>query len=727
MFEQSVVESALDEDWPASLDHFGEPADDWGDPGETPFAQLLESLPADLLDLPAPTEDGGPEWEPGMDSGAVADYTVARMRPSGLLALDLDSSTADPAVMSDAGLIDAIIGWERVAAWAQARQARLLAEFARRRPGDARDLSMADRASGLSRYAPDEVGLALHLSRGTAKARVCESVRLDAELVAARQVWEDGLIDERKIRALCDATLYLKPEQATAVQDRVLDRAPKQTLAQFRAALARAVIAVDPEGANDRHRQARKDRRVVVGDEKDGMAALWAMLSAPDAHSAYQWLTRLARGLGSDDGRGMDARRADLLVALLTGQITYAATGSTDTDSTDTGSTDTGADGASTAADGADSTDPAETGTTVWSGPAPRPVNPGKPLIQIVMPHTTLLGRDDQPCELVGYGPIPAALAREIAADAVWHRLVTDPLSLALLDYGRKTYTPPAALADFVRARDVTCRHPICRRRALDSELDHIVPFPNGPTAEPNLMDGCVHHHKNKHAAGWQVIAHNDGRIEWITPTGHSYVSEPFDYRPEPSPHPHDGGHRHKRPRQPARASIHGRRPGTMTPSEPTITRHRSEPAAGDRVRASPRPHRHAGPSAARPARRHRVEQFVQAQGQLHLERRSGSRQIGPISAVIRSSRRVERVAPAGSITTTVVAASRSMRRRSAITGGISLGSRRVQVVPWRRRRGHHGEEDVDDDQHGHRLHERRRGPARDRRGRGPARGPRGR
>ncbi|WP_308283245.1 HNH endonuclease signature motif containing protein [Pseudonocardia nigra] len=525
--------------------------------------QLLEQLPADLLDLPAPIEDGGVEWHPRMDRAPVAEFTVARVQPSGLLALDLDSSTAAPSGMSDAGLIDSITAFDRVAAWAQARQAQLLAEFARRRPGDAGDLAMSDKASGVSRYAPDEIGLALHLSRGTAKARLSEAVRLDAELAGARQVWEDGLIDQPKVRAICDATQYLTPEQASAVQDRVLVRAAGQTLAQLRAALARTVIAADPQGANDRHKQARKDRRVVVGDEKDGMAALWALLSAPDAHSAYQWLTRLARGLGSEDARGMDARRADLLVALLTGQITYARTTDhpdaqpddveaeadgtadrdaceraeadegepTDTEPTDTGSVD-GTDG-----EGAERADTSP-GSTACSGPVPRPVAPGKPLIQIVMPHSTLLGADDQPCELVGYGPVPADLAREIAADAVWHRLVTDPLSGALLDYGRITYRPPAALADFVRARDVTCRHPICRRRALDAELDHIVPFPEGATAEKNLMDGCVHHHKLKHRPGWQVVAHADGRIEWITPTGHSYCSEPFDYRPEPPPPP---------------------------------------------------------------------------------------------------------------------------------------------------------------------------------------------
>lgn len=44
-------------------------------------------------------------------------------------------------------------------------------------------------------------------------------------------------------------------------------------------------------------------------------------------------------------------------------------------------------------------------------------VGPGRPLVSVIVPITTLLGLDEQPGELVGYGPIPACVAREIAAD----------------------------------------------------------------------------------------------------------------------------------------------------------------------------------------------------------------------------------------------------------------------------------------------------------------------
>jgi hypothetical protein len=409
------------------------------------------------------------------------------------------------------------------------------------------------------------------------------------------------------------------------VQQQVLDRAPGQTQARLKATLKRAVLKADPDGAHDRHRAARRDRRVAVGEEQEGMASLWALLSATDARSCFHWLTRLAQGCGSTDPRGMDARRADLMVNLLTGTLTHtpdtatraATAASTDANSdsapssdtrsgpgcdagsdldagsnsgadadlgTDTG-TDTGpgpgagsgsdiapdsgtAPGSDTDADGctgggADAgatagPDSSATGSSARDGSAPdssgtdssgtgqenarlpQPVNPGKPLVQVLMPFTTLLGLDQQACELAGHGPIPAELAREIAADATLKRLVYDPVSGALLDHGRTTYRPPAALADFVRARDMHCRGPICGRRAIDSELDHVIPYPTGPTSAENLMSGCGHDHHAKHASGWHVRARPDGRIEWTTPTGHRYYSDPYDYRihDKPAPEP---------------------------------------------------------------------------------------------------------------------------------------------------------------------------------------------
>jgi hypothetical protein len=163
---------------------------------------------------------------------------------------------------------------------------------------------------------------------------------------------------------------------------------------------------------------------------------------------------------------------------------------------------------------------------------------PGKPLVSVIVPITMLLGLDEQPGELVGYGPIPADLAREIAAEGTWRRLLTDPVSGTLLDYGRTTYAPPAGLADFVRARDLHCRHPGCRQPATRADLDHTIPYqPDGTTSDHNLHASCRHHHRLKtHVTSWYVDQHPDARITVTTPTGHTYTSHPHDYRPGPHP-----------------------------------------------------------------------------------------------------------------------------------------------------------------------------------------------
>jgi hypothetical protein len=445
-------------------------------------------------------------------------------------------------------LIDAVIGFDRVASWASARQAALLAEFARRRPGVHPLAANSDTPSRCSEFAPDEVALALRLSRMTATGRLVMAKTVVGDLPNTLAAWEAGVIDSLKARAITETSYLLAPALRGALEARVLPRAGTQTIAQLRAALTRAVLALDPKGAAERHQQRRQDRRVVVSPDEEGMASLWALLSAPDATAAYQRLCDLARGLGSEDPRGMDARRADLLVELLTGRR-CAATGSCLTEDCP--------DDCDCAADPAAPADPAvdlAVYRTAPTDPATEPgqdshrcspahaTGPGKPLVSVVVPITMLLGLDDQPGELVGFGPIPAKLAREIAAQGTWRRLLTDPVSGTLLDYGRTTYTPPAGLADFVRARDLHCRNPICGQPAARADLDHTIPYqPDGTTSDHNLHASCRHHHRLKtHASGWRVDQHPDDRITWTIPTGHTYTSHPHNYRPDSHPPPGD-------------------------------------------------------------------------------------------------------------------------------------------------------------------------------------------
>jgi hypothetical protein len=149
----------------------------------------------------------------------------------------------------------------------------------------------------------------------------------------------------------------------------------------------------------------------------------------------------------------------------------------------------------------------------------------------VTVPLSTLLGCDEQPAELDGYGPITAALARHLAADptGTWRRLVTDHTG-QLLDHGRRTYRPPANLTHHIITRDRTCTFPGCQRPAKLCDLDHAEAWATGgPTTSENVGPLCRRHHNAKHHAGWRVHRRRDGTREWTSPTGHHYAARSRD------------------------------------------------------------------------------------------------------------------------------------------------------------------------------------------------------
>ena len=147
-----------------------------------------------------------------------------------------------------------------------------------------------------------------------------------------------------------------------------------------------------------------------------------------------------------------------------------------------------------------------------------------RPTINVTIDLPTALGLAENPGQLAGYGPIPASIAREIAADGRWKRFVTDPVTGTLLDYGRETYEPPQELQDFLIARDRTCRFPGCRQPAHLADLDHAVPWEEGgTTSAENLGALCRRHHNLKTHGNWKLINQEDGACTWISPTGQKY------------------------------------------------------------------------------------------------------------------------------------------------------------------------------------------------------------
>jgi hypothetical protein len=147
--------------------------------------------------------------------------------------------------------------------------------------------------------------------------------------------------------------------------------------------------------------------------------------------------------------------------------------------------------------------------------------------VQFVTDLPSLLGFAENPAELIGYGPIPAALVRDRAPDADWLRLIADPVTGYLLDYGSVVYRPPAELKDYLIARDRRCRFPGCNTRATVCDIDHNIPAPRGDTSSKNCCCLCHRHHQLKTFGGWVVELKPDGSCLWTSPCGRQFVSDP--------------------------------------------------------------------------------------------------------------------------------------------------------------------------------------------------------
>src|SRR5699024_6396527 len=100
----------------------------------------------------------------------------------------------------------------------------------------------------------------------------------------------------------------LPPEVALAAQWEVIDTAPGRTLQQLEKDLEKAVIAVDPDEADTRHRAARQKRTVYHPRAlPDGMASMTALLPAADALAFDLVLDSAARAAKhAGDGRTID-------------------------------------------------------------------------------------------------------------------------------------------------------------------------------------------------------------------------------------------------------------------------------------------------------------------------------------------------------------------------------------------------------------------------------------
>ena len=445
---------------------------------------------------------------------------------------DLEMSALSPAQ-----LVEAMTGAERLSRWAQGVQlaaVKAFADYAVITDEDHRDHPLEGLPGGshtvetgfgtqreIEAFCADGIGAALGTSF-TAGQQLINAAYFAADVPQAAAMLAAGAIDASRLKVMARELApvgYQTADDQEFVNQIVQDSA-ELTPRKLEASLRTAVMARMPDGESEAHRREVKNRSVWINRKQSGMASLCAYLSAEEAQLAYQALNAHAWRLHEDalkpgaaacetaEAKSFDNFRADALMQVMRDlQMDLLRR--------------------KPASEAAPEAEP----ETLPSGE--RMMDPARVMLHLYMKASTLAGLDHQPATLLGYGPMGADQARRLAENAALTRILIDPFSGEIKAVDLASYRVPKVLRMAVQARDRSCVFPACDVPAFDTQVDHIDPHPfarrlkkalaTGRTTFSNLQSLCLRHHYLKTHGGWMIQSTSGARLEWISPTGHSY------------------------------------------------------------------------------------------------------------------------------------------------------------------------------------------------------------
>jgi len=348
--------------------------------------------------------------------------------------------------------------------------------------GDHASRTNRDHVEFAERAAIADLAVRLALSENTVRNFESQAATMMSRTPVTWEKFRWGEVSASNARTVAELAASLPDDGAgfAAFDAAVSDLASRLAPARFRALARKVREQVVSETADERHESRRAERRVLFEPDLDGMAWISAYLPAEVATPAMARLEAEAARLAGEPGetRTLPQLRADVLGEWMTGAGTAAAVG----------------------------------------------VRVG-----VLIPMMSLLGHSDQPASLDGYGPIDAETARALAGEASSiYRLLTDPVTGAILDIDEPAKYIPAGLRRMRQVIDQTCTFPGCGKRAVNCDLDHTIDRQfGGRTTFTNLSHLCRNHHRDKHMTRWKVTQDAAGRIEWTSPTGHVAAPDP--------------------------------------------------------------------------------------------------------------------------------------------------------------------------------------------------------
>jgi len=446
----------------------------------------------------------------------------------------------NPEILTSAGRIDYLAALERQHSWLTSLIQSATLAIAGSEPSQSENLW-----EGVDETEREDVATALRLSANTAQSRIDVARVLTNHLPATCKALATGDISPSHATLIARETSEaikrgVSTEDLIHIENRALAHAEFHTPAQVGRKIRTLIAQISPETFEESVAIARDTRSVHMYPESDGMATVIALLPAEDAQTVMLAINALIERQQSHSFvRSTPNTTCSSNVSA--GEILRADIGSqrdshTYVNSQEVAFNEPQSQGYSLAksqSQGDSFASPrsidmkrADALAEICGDLLARIADDHQPhrrpvTINITMDLPTALGMADNPAELVGYGPIPASVARTLSADAKWKRFITDPMTGNLLDYGRETYVPPQPLVDFLAARDRICRFPGCSQPSRVTDIDHAIPWEEGGRTSPsNLGLLCRRHHRMKTHNGWNLKSHEDGSCTWTSPTG---------------------------------------------------------------------------------------------------------------------------------------------------------------------------------------------------------------
>ena len=427
-------------------------------------------------------------------------------------------------------VVAAIQEWARLEAAAGARRLAAIAELTSRR---------CDKQGKRAEWACDgwdsvaaEVACSLGVRHNKASRHMTLSLTLRHRLPKVAALYADGKVSYRVISAIAWHTDLVTDGEPVAQIDAALatQAAKWGRLSDYKLAQAIDVwVDLHDPGALRRTRSRARNRDFQVGDEHDNseITSVWGKLYASDAAVLKRRLMEMAHGVCDDDPRTMAQRRADAMGALAAGAERLACTCG------DPQCPSAGSDGRAAnvvihvVADA----------SALHAQPDPQMsgemrARSRKPA---VTPHETPDPQPAPPSQSTPKPPVGLLLRGGIVPTPLLAELIGSGAKLSEVrrpgDAPEKGYRPSAALAEFIRVRDLTCRFPGCEEPAEFCDLDHTIPYPVGPTHPSNVKCVCRKHHLLKTfwtgIGGWADRQLPDGTVIWTAPSGHTYTTLP--------------------------------------------------------------------------------------------------------------------------------------------------------------------------------------------------------